>query len=294
MSTPIATRLTAWWHRQHEEHPRLTKWLQPVIDVWSELTRVELVDRSLALGAQALLAVIPLLMLLHAAAGVGTIDVAQVHQVTGVSESELDVLARGLSGATPDTSALSVVVAIVSGTSFSRALQRMYARVWDLPTFSGVRALRGSLIWLIVWILLLQGVAGAVRWSAGAPLASLTLQLVATTVIWWWTAYLLLGGRVGWRELLPGGFATGALLVLLSRASHLFMPVFARANLEQFGPLGIVFALASWLVMFGGVLIVATVLGRFVSRLLARGGPEETAGVGDLPARPGRRIIQDG
>jgi membrane protein len=289
MSTPIATRLSVWWQRQRDEHPRLTRWLQPIVEVWSELSRVELVDRSLALGAQALLAVIPLLMLLHAAAGVGTIDVAQVHQVTGVSESELDVLARGLTGAAPDTSALSVVVAIVSGTSFSRALQRMYARVWHLPTFTGVRALRGSVIWLIVWILLLQGVAGAVRWSSGAPVASLTLQLVTTTVIWWWTAYLLLGGRVGWRELMPGGIATGVLLVLLSRLSHYFMPVFARANLEQFGPLGIVFALASWLVMFGGVLIVAAVLGRFVNSLLTRSAGE---GAGERPTRP--RLIQEG
>jgi membrane protein len=291
MSTPIATRLTAWWHRQRDEHPRLTAWLQPVMNVWSELSRVELVDRSLALGAQALLAVIPLLMLLHAAAGVGAIDVQQVHQVTGLSESELNALASGLSGATPDTSVLSVVVAIVSGTSFSRALQRMYARVWDLPTFSGMRALRGSVIWLVVWFLLLEGVAGAVRWSSGIPLASLTLQLVTTTMIWWWTAYLLLGGRLSWRELLPGGFATGALLVLLSRASHLFMPVFTRANLEQFGPLGIVFSLASWLVMFGGVLIVATVLGRFVNSLLAR---SDRHGADERPSRSGGRLIQDG
>jgi membrane protein len=292
MSTPSPTRLTAWWHRQRDEHPRLTSWLQPVVDVWSELSRVELVDRSLALGAQALLAVIPLLMVLDFSNdGVGTINVDQLEQVTGVSESQLDSLASGLTEATPNTGALSVIVAIASGTSFSRALQRMYARVWHLPTFRGARAVRDSVIWLVVWIVLIQGAAGAIRWAAGIPGASLTIQLIGTTMIWWWTAYLLLGGRVGWRELLPGGLATGALLVLLSRLSHLFMPVFARANLEQFGPLGIVFALASWLVMFGGVLIVATVLGRFVNDLVTRGDAEDT---GDRPTRSTRRLIQDG
>jgi membrane protein len=156
-------------------------------------------------------------------------------------------------------------------------------------------------VWLLVWVVLLQGAAGAVRWAAGIPVASLTIQLIGTTMIWWWTAYLLLGGRVGWRELLPAGLATGALLVLLSRLSHIFMPVFARANLEQFGSLGIVFTLASWLVMFGGVLIVATVLGRFVNALLTRGdaggdaggdAEGDAEGAGQGPTRS--RLIQDG
>ena len=40
------------------------------------------------------------------------------------------------------------------------------------------------------------------------------------------------------------------------------MPAFTRSNLDQFGPLGVVFAIGSWLVVFGGVLVVGTVVGR--------------------------------
>jgi hypothetical protein len=56
-----------WWERTRTGHPRLDRWLQPAVDVWAELPRVELVDRSLAVGAQALLALIPLLMVLGVA-----------------------------------------------------------------------------------------------------------------------------------------------------------------------------------------------------------------------------------
>ena len=85
---------------------------------------------------------------------------------------------------------------------------------------------------------------------------------------------------MGWWQLLPGGVASSVLLVLLSRLSHVFMPAYTRANLEQFGSLGVVFAVASWLVMFGGVLIVATVLGRFAGDVLspATVGPPKRGG----------------
>jgi membrane protein len=235
--------VSASWERTRTRHPALARAVQPILDVWTELARVELVDRSLALGAQALLALIPLLMVLVTSGRFGAEGLDQVQDVMGA-------------------------------TSFSRALQRMYALAWQVPRYRGLRAISGSVVWLVVWILMLQATAGLIRWTAEIPFTSLTLQVVGTSLIWWWTAHLLLGGRVSWRQLLPGGIATGALLVLLSRLSHVFMPPFTRANLDQFGSLGIVFAIASWLVMVGGVLIVATVLGRFVSDVLSPVGAD--------------------
>ena len=167
-----------------------------------------------------------------------------------------------------ETGWLSLLVALLSATSFSRAMQRMYARIWDLPTYRGAGALRSSVIWLLGWVLILQVLALLLRSVAGVPLTGLvkvTIQLAANTVLWWWTPHLLLGGAVTWRRLLPGAVLTGALVVVLSQLSALFMPRFAHANLAQFGPLGVVFSIASWLVLFGGVLVVASVGGRLLS-----------------------------
>jgi membrane protein len=255
----------------------LSRVLQPLVHLWTELSRVELVDRSLALGAQALLALIPLLMVLNKAPHrIGESSLDQAQAVMGVPQEQLDQLAVGVASSAPDTTTLSILVAVLSATSFSRALQRMYSRVWGVPSYHGLRAVRSSVLWLVVWIFMLQATAGLIRWSAGIPLASLTIQLVGTTLIWWWTGHLLLSGRVPWSQLLLGGVVTGVMLVTLSELSHVFMPPYTRANLEQFGPLGIVFAVASWLVVFGGVLITATVLGRLAGGLLGRVRPALT------------------
>jgi membrane protein len=267
VSTGWSTGWSAWWERTRTGHPLLARRLKPVSAIWAELSRVELVDRSLALGAQALLALIPLLMVLVAAGRLGAEGLGQVQDVMGVPDDQLQQLTAGTGQATA-TSTLSVLVAIVSGTSFSRGLQRMYSQAWGLPRYRGVRAFGGSLVWLPVWILMLQASAALIRWTASLPFSGLAIQLVGTPLVWWWSAHLLLGGRVSWPQLLPGAVITGGLLVLLSRVSRILMPAFVRANLEQFGSLGIVFAVASWLVTFGGVLIVATVVGRFVNGLV--------------------------
>ena len=54
------------------------------------------------------------------------------------------------------------------------------------------------------------------------------------------------------------------------------MPAFTRADLEQLGPVGIVSAVASWLGAFGSVLIVAAVLGRYLTGFLSSGAERPT------------------
>jgi membrane protein len=234
---------------------------------------VELIDRSLALGAQALLALIPMLMALgtFAPASWGTGLLAQVRDVIGVQDDVIEPLREAAvrEGVTrTETGLAGVLVALVSASSFSRALQRMYTRTWDLPGDRGMRALRSGLFWLVGWVAVLQATAILLRSLAGSPVTGvlrLAFQLVVYTLLWWWTSRLLLGGRVSWRRLLPGAVVTSALVVVLSRLSTVFMPAFTRANLEQYGPIGVVFSVGSWLVVLGGVLVVATVVGRLLS-----------------------------
>jgi len=270
------------------------RWLAPVRDLGrkggdaaqrllSDLARVELIDRSLALGAQALLALIPMLMALGTFAPTtwGTGLLTQVRDVIGVQDDVIEPLREAAvrEGVTrAETGLVGVLVALVSASSFSRALQRMYTRAWGLSYERGVRALRSSLLWLVGWVAVLQATALLLRSLAGTPVTGvlrLMLQLLVHTLLWWWTSRLLLGGRVSWRRLLPGAVLTSLLVVALSGLSAVFMPPFTRANLEQYGPLGVVFSVGSWLVMLGGVLVVATVVGRLVSEWF--GGPVDGA-----------------
>ena len=241
-------------------------YLRRIVD---ELARVELLDRSLALGAQALLALIPLLMVVGAfmPADWGSELTSQVRQVIGVDNDVMQPVQEAASAgaAVQQVSWISLVVALASASSFARALARTYCKVWGLPANRGVGAIRRSLVWIAGWVVTLQILAIALRALSDAPLTRvvhLSLQLGFNVLLWWWTAHLLLGGRVRWRALLPGAVVSAVLVVLLSLASRVFMPRYARVNLEQFGPLGVVFAIASWLVLFGGVLALAAVVGR--------------------------------
>ena len=62
-----------------------------------------------------------------------------------------------------------MLVALVSASSFSRALQRMYTRAWELSNDRGVRALRSSLLWLLGWVAVLQATALLLRSLTGTP-----------------------------------------------------------------------------------------------------------------------------
>ena len=242
-------------------------YLRRIVD---ELARIELLDRSLALGAQALLALIPLLMVVGAfmPADWGSELTSQVRQVIGVGNDVMQPVqeaATSAGSAVQEVSWISLVVALASASSFARALARTYCKVWGLPAYHGVGAIRRSLLWIAGWVVTLQILAIALRAFSDVPMTRvvhLSLQLGFNVLLWWWTAHLLLQGRVSWRTLFPGAVVSAVLVVLLSLSSRVFMPRYARVNLEQFGPLGVVFAIASWLVVFGGVLVLAAVVGR--------------------------------
>jgi membrane protein len=235
-----------------------------------EVSRVELLDRAMALGAQALLALIPLLMVFGAfmPADWGNELTSQVRDVLGVDSEDMDALREATSSTAAmigDVGWLSLVVALASASSFARALARMYCKVWDLPALGGLGAFRRSLVWIAGWVVTLQILAVVLRAFSGVPLTPvvhLALQLGVNLLLWWWTAYLLLRGRINWTALLPGAALSAILVVLLGALSNVFMPRYARINLEQYGPLGLVFAIATWLVVFGGVLVLSAVVGR--------------------------------
>jgi len=79
-------------------------------------------------------------------------------------------------------------------------------------------------------------------------------------LLWWWTPYVLLLGRVRARALLPTGLVTGAALLVLGRVSSVVVPRAIRGNERQFGTIGVVFAIESWLVVVAGAVVGAAVM----------------------------------
>jgi membrane protein len=114
----------------------------------------------------------------------------------------------------------------------------------------------------VLWVAWLYGagLAGP-RVRAEGPVAFAVVGLVVFTLFWWFTMWLLLAGRIPWRRLLPSAVATG---VFWLGMEAVFAVIFSRmitSNEQRYGPIGIVFALMSYLIAIGVVVILGAVTG---------------------------------
>jgi membrane protein len=250
---------------------RVVSTVTVVRSIITGLVRIELIDRSMAIAAQAMLALVPLLVVLTAFLPPEVTDLAldRFRDLTGIGEGGKALVQTSVD---PDQvraqlGAIGLVITLLSATSFARAVQRMYERVWDQRHIGGVHGIRRSSLWMVGWLITLETLT-----ALGFVLAKVTdfgalrfvLQGAVASMIWWWTSRVLLFGRVAWRTLLLGGFLTGYALVAYSWGSTLVMPAYVASSAAAFGTLGLILAVTTWLVGFAGLLVVASVVGRAV------------------------------
>jgi membrane protein len=72
---------------------------------------------------------------------------------------------------------------------------------------------------------------------------------------------ILLAGRISWRKLFPAACATGVLYVAMEVVFWLFFSGVVISDARKFGPIGIIFALLSYLIAIGVVVILGAVVG---------------------------------
>jgi membrane protein len=236
----------------------------------SRLSTLNIVEGSVRLAAQAFLTALPLLMTVAAFAPGWMQDLLadSLRAVLGIRGDTLDELRRVFSATgTPRNTAgaVSAVVTLVSATAFSRALQAVCLRCWRLPRTPIRAAVWRWLLWLVVWLayLLLQA---PLRHGFGAgAVTGVLLSVLSATLLWWWSQHLLLGGRIGWRGLLPGALLAGSGTVLLSLAARVLVPTAMERSLDEFGPLGPVFTFLSWLIAVFLVAVSGLAVGEYVA-----------------------------
>ncbi|MEU6474773.1 ribonuclease BN [Streptomyces massasporeus] len=236
----------------------------------SRLSRLNIVEGAVRLAAQAFLTALPLLMTVAAFAPDWMQDLLadSLRAVLGMRGDTLDELRRVFSatGTTRNTAgAVSALVTLLSATAFSRALQAVFERCWHLPRAPLRAAVWRWLLWLVVWLACLLFQA-PVRDAFGAgAVPGVVLSVLSATLLWWWSQHLLLGGRIGWRSLVPGALLAGSGTVLLSLAARVLIPTAMERSLDEFGPLGPVFTFLSWLIAVFLVAVSGLALGEYVA-----------------------------
>ena len=73
---------------------------------------------------------------------------------------------------------------------------------------------------------------------------------------------ILLAGRISWRALFPAACATGVLYVAMQTVFSLVFSAMVISDEHTYGPIGTIFALLSYLIAIGVVVILGAVAGR--------------------------------
>jgi len=257
--------------------PRWRSWpgVSRLIGLIDSLISAQILVNSLVLAAQTFLALFPLIILIYtiipSGAASGLVEVLRNKVgITGESSDVVNHLFGNRSDLQQGISVLSAILVLGSATAFTRALQRVHEGAWGLPKLG----LRGGWRWL-AWLTVLglyMAVLGALVNLVRLREINTVFQVVLGFAFWWWTPFLLLGGRVCWRALIPGAVLTTAAQVVATAVSAVVMPRMFRSNEADYGPIGVVFALETWLIVIAGILVVGAALGAFMGRLDGRFG----------------------
>jgi membrane protein len=233
------------------------------------------IDRSMGLAAQAFTALIPMVILVAVATegGKGKSLADQIVDRFNLAGATALAVRRGLpsTGSVEEgLSALSILILVVSALSFTRALQRLYARVWNVEAH-GFRDTGWGIGWLIVigmYAFLHPLLHGHVSGSLG-----LALSFLGGTLFWLFTPYVILARQLPWRRLVPQALLTAIGMDFFRAASAIYMPHALASSAKQFGTLGFAFSLVSWLFGAALVLTAAAAVGASLSRTVPTRGP---------------------
>ncbi len=230
-----------------------------------ELVAIEVFDRAMTLAAQAFTSIVPLMLVTAALRpddeGVGS----WVSGSLGLS----DETRAALAGSVPDSSQiastigiLGILVALISATSFARALERVYVRVW------GARrpGLRNAWRWLatVLAVALATSIVAFTRdvvTSSWRGVTQLAVQALIWSAVFTLVPQLLLRRQLPRRPVVVTGVLTGVAIALLGQAGSVYLPLALTAGARQFGALGLVFAYLGWLFALALVVIACMAIG---------------------------------
>ena len=248
----------------------LTFWLRPdfLVRCLRRFQQLEGFDRAIALASLTFSALIPLGIVVSGALSdhdIGDHLVERFGLEGQGARAVNDLFDTGEDLAT-GFSVFSFFLLLVTILSFSRALQRLFERTWELPPLS-VRNTVNGLIWisgLVVYAVITGAVranynAGVLEILTGAVLAFVSIVFVI------WSGVLLSNRRITRRELLPAAIVVAAVGGLLAFGGDIYVPRLFNSYANRYGAVGAVFALISWLFVLMVGLVSAVAVGREVS-----------------------------
>jgi membrane protein len=224
---------------------------------------MDFINRGMLFAAILLLCFFPFVIVLNALGGRSAVTVLTLH--LGLNQKAAGIVSNLFTSPSATTSAITGsawLFFILGGIAAAGAITGLYEAAFDVEPRGMKNTPR-----LFIWLVVLSGcayVAGLIgpslHNSAGTVVLAL-LGLIAFTGFWWFTMWLLLAGRISWRDLFPAALATAICWVGMEVVFSFIFSSTVIADNKKYGPIGVVFALMSWLIAIGVVIIIGAVVG---------------------------------
>jgi len=285
MSRPARLDTKAWVTHAEERYSRVRTRFDGTIAgaVQRRIAELDVTNKALILSALALMLFIPALVSLIAILPLGSNDgvaAGFAHHLGLSSKATADVqkLFGSKQTVRGSTTVFGGLVTIVLAYGWPAELRRGYEYIWGLPAH-GVRQIWRPLLWLAAFIVMVAVAAAVGSTGSGAAVKAVIYALVVLPVLclWvWWSVHLLLGGRVGWKALIPTAIVTGVCLAGFRAFTLIYLSNNIVSNFDRYGPIGVVFALLSWMIGFAVVLLGGPLVGEVINQRRRRrdGGAE--------------------
>lgn len=226
---------------------------------------LELLDRSFALAAQAFVALLPLVIVVVSALVTNSAEtiansIGDRFGLDAAARTALRVLFDH-----PGTAAISwvaILISLLSAFSLSRRLARTYALIFDVPPLPRSKSWHG-LVWIALQVTLfvVASLLREVREGSGTLLA--IIAIVGLLTLWF------VADMAGLRLLVPSApvrmMAASAVVSSLGRAgiavwAFFYMPRSLSSQADQYGPIGVTFAIFTYILAGVLVYVVAPLL----------------------------------
>jgi membrane protein len=234
---------------------------------WSRLNAVDFMNSSLQFAALAVLCLFPFLIIFSARGG-GDARHALVARLGLDQQAAQDVNQLMSSGrhAVTSLSVVGAAVVVLGALGIASTLQVWYQRVFDQPPARNMaRQLADRLLWLggLVLYLTVQDFSFIhLKQAGGARVPIYAATFILAVAFYWWTPHVLLLGRVSWGRLFPAAVATAGCLTGLAVFSALVFSGQIVSSDTDYGSIGVMMVLLSYLIAVGVCIHLGAVAGR--------------------------------
>ena len=234
---------------------------------WSRLNAIDFMNSSMQFAALAVLVLFPFLVVVSAESG-GDARNGLILRL-GLDQKAAQDVDQLMSSGRHAVTTLGIVgaaVVLLGALGIASTLQVWYQRVYDQPpAHNVVRQLADRFLWLggLVLYLALQDFAFTnLKPVGGARVPTDVATFILAVAFYWWTPHVLLLGRITWDRLFPAAVATATCVTGLGVVSTLLFSGQIVSSDTDYGSIGVVMVLLSYLIGLGVCIHLGAVAGR--------------------------------